>query len=719
MQQPGTCWVGFPVPRLYRDPVKVLVASTLDGVMGVISEVEEYSAQDYHMVGMLSYEAAPAFDPSLRVSTQPCAPGLPLAWFAVYKDGEDCPTPPSSGGGGAGSGGSLPGAGVGAWAPSMQRSRYDEAIASLRGCIKSGDAYQVNLTLRLRAGWERRVEEDGVFLAALLRAQRCSYGAYLNMGDFRVLSASPELFFSWDRGTGALSALPMKGTRPRGLHAREDAALHTDLKSSEKDAAENLMIVDLLRNDMGRLAKPGSVAVTDLFKITAYPTVWQMTTRVSSVTREGCTLRQVLTALFPCGSITGAPKVSAMGIIESLEGEGRGVYCGAIVHIAPRGVGGGSSEGGGGGGGGAPLVTASVPIRTLLVDTQGGKAIYGVGGGVTWDSKAEGEWDEAHAKAAVLRAACGQGDGGGGGGGSTSASVTNTSGNKSSASVSPISIPPSPLSVEPWFSLFETLRLEGGEGGVCEYTLLARHLQRMQGSAVFLGFPWDTSKAEAALESCRCNTTSSTTSTTAITTGQTYRVRLTLSLKGDFTVTKEPLVGGPCNPCFLPLPPTLDPLQQHPQHPLKLALLAPFPVPHRHPLLFHKTTDRGVYDVPKEAALKAWRGGGEREHEGEKEEVFDVLLYNERGEVTEFTIGSIVCCLRKEGEGEGEGGLSHHHHHYVTPPISSGCLPGVFREELVSGGSVKEAPLTINDVRTALAVWLVNSVRGWVPIRLH
>ena len=703
----GTCWFGFPSPQLYKNPMHIMAAYSLDKVIEVVREAEEASLSGKIVVGMLSYESAPAFDPAFLVSPVPCVSGLPLAWFAVYATSESCTSPPCSPNvSGLGEGDKAaspmprPLNSPSSWAPSMQRGAYDKAIASLRGSIRDGEAYQVNLTLRLRAKWSAGYERDGEFLVALLRAQRCKYGAYLNMGDFRVLSASPELFFSWQRDSGALCALPMKGTRPRGLYAEDDEALRADLRASEKDTAENLMIVDLLRNDMGRLAVPGTVAVKEPFLTTAYPTVWQMTTRVTAQTRPGCTLLDILRSLFPCGSITGAPKVSAMRIIESLEGCGRGVYCGALLHLSPF-----SGD-----------VQASVPIRTLLLDSRTGQGVYGVGGGVTWDSKAEGEWDEAWAKAAVLFAACGSGSGSG--------EVDKTPTTPPPSCFFPQTritpphmeeddaaqvvehaaqrrpgphLPPSPLSVSPWFDLLETLRLERGGG---EFFLLREHMERLQSSACFLGFPWDETAMVAALEDFRrallykCTTPER----------GPWKVRLGWTMGGKSFCTGEALTGdgeegvlvvGGCSYSYTPYFSSEPPPPPLPSPSLPQAIFSSqsTPVHHRHPLLYHKTTDRSVYQVPREAAAcEYWRErerdsptttqcnnnnkDKDKKEKGDPQSFFDVLLCNELGFITEFTIGNCVLCRERK-----VGGLE-----FVTPPVSSGCLPGVFRRFLLEGG---------------------------------
>ena len=215
--------------------------------------------------------------------------------------------------------------------------------------IAAGDVYQINLTLKYRFAFSG----DPVALyAALRRKQRVAYGALIGRRDFQVLSLSPELFFR--REGKRLFARPMKGTAPRGRTPREDARLKTWLTVDEKQRAENLMIVDLLRNDLGRIAKIGSVEVTDLFTVETYRTVHQMTSGITAELRADMGLNDMLKALFPCGSVTGAPKVRAMEIIRELEGQPRGVYTGAIGRIAPNGD-----------------AQFNVAIRTLYIDADG------------------------------------------------------------------------------------------------------------------------------------------------------------------------------------------------------------------------------------------------------------------------------------------------------------------------------------------------------------
>jgi para-aminobenzoate synthetase/4-amino-4-deoxychorismate lyase len=637
----GSCWLGFetlPEPLSFSRPLRVLAAHRLEDVCAVVAAAEAAALGGCHVVGLLAYESAPAFDPALRVPAAPLLAGFPLVWFGVYATATPAPAPPpvppppSP---------PLPPP----WEPSCDRAAYDAAIAVVRAAIHAGHVYQVNHTLRLRRAWAAPPACDGSALGALLRAQRGGgFGAYLHTGAHRVLSASPELFFHWDRGARTLRTRPMKGTRPRGVDAAEDAALRADLAGSEKDAAENLMIVDLLRNDLSRVAARGSVTASALFSLRALPTVWQMTSDVACATAPGACLLDVLRALFPCGSVTGAPKVAAMQLIAGLEPEARGVYCGAVLHLAP-------------GAGGA--VTASVPIRTLALG--GGEAAYGCGGGVTWGSSAAGEWEEALAKAAVLFAACGGAPGG------------------APPPGAPPPPPPPPLCVGPWFDLLETLRAEGGRA-----PLAALHLARMRTSADFLGFPWDGARAgacvDAAARACAHG-------------GTACRLRLLLSPDGAFACACAPPPGGlpslPGGGGALMGPPALS---LPPPLPVALAVA---PTPRRHPLLRHKTSDRRLYEWHQRAA-----GVG-----GSPPAPFDVLLFNEDGHATEFTIGNLVV--------RAAAGAP-----LVTPPVDHGLLPGVLRGALLAAGVLREAPLTPAAVVRAEEAWLINSVRGWVPVKL-
>jgi para-aminobenzoate synthetase / 4-amino-4-deoxychorismate lyase len=370
-----------PVGLRLADPVGVIEARLPGAVVAALAQAEEQTSRGRWVAGFIAYEAAPGFDPALVVrGRDPGDPfaGLPLVWFAVFDRAERTS-------GGRFDAGAVPGgSGDLRWDPSIDRERYDASIEAIREHIRAGDTYQANYTLRLRA----RLESDPRTLYLdLCRAQRAAYNAYLRVGRYHVLSASPELFVRIDGDR--VTTRPMKGTAPRGRWVAEDDAAARDLRASVKDRAENAMIVDLLRNDLGRIARPGSVRVPALFQTERYETVWQLTSTITARLQPGLGTTDVLRALFPCGSVTGAPKVRTMEIIRDLEDSPRGVYTGSIGYLAPAGTPG-------------PRACFNVAIRTVVVDGETGAAEYGVGGGITWDSTPRGEYDEVTAKARVL-----------------------------------------------------------------------------------------------------------------------------------------------------------------------------------------------------------------------------------------------------------------------------------------------------------------------------
>jgi anthranilate/para-aminobenzoate synthase component I len=361
----------------FSEPVRVLQADGLEQVAGAVAGAERLACDGAWVLGFVAYEAAPAFDRALTVAT-PHA-GLPLAWFAAYDRAR--PPPPEAEG--------TP-VGMGAWSWRTPPAEASAQIEAIRADIAAGRVYQVNLTTRREASF--RGDTRSLF-SALRRAQPDGYCLYLDAGAWQILSVSPELFFD-RRADGGLTAQPMKGTAARGSDARRDAAAREALLGSAKEQAENLMIVDLLRNDMSRVAHGGTVRVARLFEAIALPTAWQMTSTIQCRLRAGTGLAEVFQALFPCGSVTGAPKIAAMARIRALEGTARGAYCGAIGVIRPGGH-----------------ATFNVGIRTVTVDSVRGRAECGIGSGITWDSRAADEIDEWKVKARFLLRACGQPEG--------------------------------------------------------------------------------------------------------------------------------------------------------------------------------------------------------------------------------------------------------------------------------------------------------------------
>jgi para-aminobenzoate synthetase / 4-amino-4-deoxychorismate lyase len=563
----------LPGPLAFARPRAVIRADALGEVRAALAQVDAAAEAGRWAAGFVAYEAAPALDPALHARTR--GP-LPLVWFGVY----DAPGPPPEPGEGTE-------ASLGPLVPDADRGAHARAIERIRERIARGDVYQVNHTLRLRGPFQG----DPLALYRRLRAaQGGGLGALVHLGARAIVSASPELFL--ERRGDLVRARPMKGTGRRGRFEEEDAAAAAALAGSAKERAENVMIADLLRNDLGRVARVGSVRVVRLLDVERWRTVLQLTSTIEATLRPGVGLAALLAAAFPCGSVTGAPKAMATRIIAEEEGSPRGAYCGAIGIVAPGGD-----------------AAFNVAIRTVELDLAAGSAVAGVGGGITWASSADAEWDEALAKGAFL-----------------------------SERVAP-------------FALVETLRLEGGA-----FPLLARHLARLRSSARHLGFRLDAGAAEAALDR-----------EAARAAGDARRVRLVVGARGEVRTESGPVP-----------PPAGGPV------PVALATAR---ASRRDPALFQNTTRRDLYDAAR----------------AERPDAFDVLLSNEDGELTEFTIGNVVLELGGER---------------VTPPRDAGLLPGVMRAELLARGEVRERTVRTSELRGATRLWLVNALRGWVPARL-
>ena len=398
-------------PLAFKDPVRILQTNDINEVSGILKQLDEAADQGYYAAGFVSYEAAPAFDPAMEVRP---ASDFPLLWFGIFEEPQKSALALGT------SSQSDEEYGVSNWQMAGSPEAYQQGIRKIKRAIEEGDTYQVNYTERLHADFSG---SDFAFYRQLARNQQAGYGAYLNIGDHRILSASPELFFRVD--DGRLTTKPMKGTAARGRTLEEDKLQIAELLASEKEQAENLMIVDLLRNDMSRLAKKGTVKVKELFEVETYPTVHQMTSTIEAELAPDLSRLDWFKALFPCGSITGAPKISTMHTIAELEATPREVYCGTIGYITPD-----------------KNAVFNVPIRTVIIDKKRGSARYGVGGGVTWDSTSEGEFKELQTKAEVLTAR------------------------------------------RPDFQLLESLRLENGT-----YPLLPYHMARLMDSAAYFNFP--------------------------------------------------------------------------------------------------------------------------------------------------------------------------------------------------------------------------------------
>ena len=403
----------------FSEPCRERTALALDEVIPLVHDAESVARAGMWVALALSYEAAPAFDSALEVKP---SSGFPLAWMAAFEKSSDFNSiseRPFL---------------ISELEPQIGPRQYRQAIHSIRDYIERGDTYQVNFTFPLRG----HVAGDSFSsFRAIARSQGGAYSAYVDIGTHKILSFSPELFVEC-RGRKLITR-PMKGTLARGRWLEEDCKRAEELRASSKDRAENVMIVDLLRSDLGKVAEIGSVEVSDLFAVERLSRVLQMTSTVTAVRRPDASLVDVIQALFPCGSVTGAPKPRTMAIIKQLEAQPRGIYTGAIGLLSPDGD-----------------AVFNVAIRTLVVDGKNGAATFNVGGGITWDSKTDGEYEECGLKTKFLTHRW------------------------------------------PEFELLETIELNAGM-----YSLLDRHLNRARSSALYFGFRWDETAIARALDDAR------------------------------------------------------------------------------------------------------------------------------------------------------------------------------------------------------------------------
>jgi para-aminobenzoate synthetase / 4-amino-4-deoxychorismate lyase len=425
--------------RLYRDPVRIIAAHTPAEVADVLAACRTARDDGLHVAGFLGYEAGLALEPRLASKVvAPPAGAPPLAWFGLFReatriDAEAVPV-------------LLPdprGCWTGELRPRIDRVAYNQAFSTVAELIRAGDIYQANLSFRADLPF---VGHPLAIYARIRAASAAGWGGIVHTGAHWLLSASPELFLELEGGK--LTARPMKGTAPRGATAEEDAAAATTLGLDTKERAENLMIVDLLRNDLSRVATPGSVRVPALFTVETYPTLHTLTSTVTAELSPACDAVDVLAATFPCGSVTGAPKIRAMEIIADVEADSRGPYTGSMGHIDPSGD-----------------AAFNVLIRTLVIDAEAaarghGDAVLGLGSAVVADSTADAEWAECLTKARFAV---------------TSADAT---------------------------PLIETMRFES-VGGVLR---LQRHLARLKRSAAVLGYAYADKAVLAALKSALAGT---------------------------------------------------------------------------------------------------------------------------------------------------------------------------------------------------------------------
>ena len=568
----------------FREPMSTITAHNAGEVPAALRQLGTALAAGHYVAGFLAYELGYVLEPKIA-HLMPNYRRVPLIWFGVY----DKPAVMSS-------------AEVANWLDrhtlshsyeftnvrlAWHRDAYVSRFERVQEMIRAGDIYQLNLTFKARFGLSG---SPLAFYRDMRQRQRVAYGGIVDTGAATVLSASPELFV--EQHGRVIETRPMKGTAPRAGREDADAEQRRILATDVKQRAENLMIVDLMRNDLGRIAEIGSVSVTDLFTVETFRTLHQMTSGVRATLKEGIGLTELLEAIFPPGSVIGAPKIRAMELIREIETEPRGVYCGAIGYIAPT-----------------RESVFNVAIRTPVI-FRDGTGEMGIGSGVVYDSEGGKEYDECLLKLKFL------------------------------------TDPPKS------FELIETMLYDGEKG----FVLLDRHMQRLESSARYFGFPYDGAAATAALRDA-----------VAEREGERLRVRMLLAEDGRFSVTVAPQPPQPA-----------DAVMRYTISGTRLSSADAF--------LYHKTTRRELYD-------REWQEAHDRLGADE------VIYLNERDELAEGSRTSIF--IERDGK-------------LLTPPLEAGLLPGTLRAELLAAGRAVEQRLSRDDLRNAKAVYLGNSVRGLV-----
>jgi len=559
----------------FNSPLKIITTNRISEVFNVIAEVEYLvNTKKYWAAGFVSYEAAKAFDKAMETKTDD---SFPFAWFGLYNKPviiENIERPEQT-----------------KYELLLHKNISDEeyknAFEKIKLYIEQGDTYQINFTYRLLAN---SIYDPWAIFKKLVAHQSPGYSAYVNLKDYTICSASPELFFSLNGEI--IESHPMKGTIDRGLTYSDDIKKSQELFQSAKDRAENLMIVDMVRNDLGRIADISSVKVEKLFNIEKYPTLWQMTSKVKA--KNKASLSQIFQAMFPAASITGAPKISAMKIINELESSPRNIYTGTIGFISPE-----------------KQAQFNVAIRTLLINKNDNTLEYGVGGGIVWDSILEKEIEECNTKARIL------------------------------------------LSENPEFNLLETILWKPTDG----YFILDLHLNRLEASASYFDYVFDRSFIVEELRKLTAEFDSSP-----------HKVRLLLSRDGKLKLESSTFDNSENNKIY------------------NIGLAKSF-VKSDNVFLYHKTTNRLVY----ENALKNNPGFN------------DVILYNERNEITESTIANIIF------ESNGK---------FYTPPVNCGLLAGTYREWLIAKGKIEEIIIYKDQVDEFGNIYLINSVRGMYKVKI-
>jgi para-aminobenzoate synthetase/4-amino-4-deoxychorismate lyase len=646
-------------------PCRILTAEKPADVRGLLDEVEGEQSAGRYVAGYLAYEAGAAFGLTVKDSARLSA-SLPLAWMAVYEP-ETAMSIPADGWRDllAQVDVSAVAAALAGIKPelSVSRDEYVQAIGRVREYIAAGDTYQINYTVRGRfslGSAKTPIDPLDYFLALAIR-QSVPYAAYLDLGDAQIVSLSPELFLR--RDGHRLESKPMKGTSPRGATHTKDVALAYELAETEKERAENLMIVDMVRSDLGRVCRAGSVRVPTLFAVEPYRTVWQMVSTVTGDVNPRATLVDIMQAVFPGASITGAPKHHTMELIAQLETEPREVYTGALGLFSPGGD-----------------FATSIAIRTIT--HRDGNCKLGTGSGVVWDSEAGAEFEETLVKATFA-----------------TPPATGTPPRGGPWRPEPLSLLRAAAAAHEDFYLFETVLLEAAvqveapesgatrEGGgahdlgtahelsathaaglelsplhsLSEPAVLARdsfldeHLDRMAASALALSLPFEREAARAVMVGL------------ARVHPEELVARIQLDSAGHFGLSTREAPTAPTGGVAL--------------------LVSPFRTDPDDPLLAHKTSMRGFYN---------------REHRrAQGRDCFDALFLNRLGRVTEGAITNLFARFGAQ---------------WVSTPLGDGLLPGIWRASFSAEKGAVERSLSLDELLAADEIVVGNSVRGAILV---
>ncbi len=562
----------------FHSPKEILTAHSLEEIPILFARIEHALACGMYVAGYFAYECGYHFEEKFAGYIH--RDTLPLAWFGVYESSSEYTMQEDENV----NNDTL----ISDFHLLNDEKEYVRSIQQILKYISEGDTYQINFTNKYL--FENRDSLSALY-HQLRKKQHVSYSAYLHTDTHAILSFSPELFFH--RNGNTIITKPMKGTAPRGRTLHEDNTIAEWLRNDEKNRSENLMIVDLLRNDLGRICNIGSVHVPSMFDVEKYDSLFQMTSTVSGTLREKISYYDIFRALFPCGSVTGAPKIRSMEIIHELEQTSRGVYCGAIGFFSPH-----------------DEAMFNVAIRTLTLHNE--KGTFGIGSGIVADSIPEKEFEECTLKANFLT---------------------------------------QPL-VE--FQLIETLLWKNG------FTFFDEHLARLRNSAEYFGFLYDDEKIRLTFKQYEREYLSSQQKSK-------IRVRFLLFRTGAISLSHRILNAAP----------------------RKLIIKLALEQTHSgNRFLFHKTTHRALYDA---YSIRA-----------EEENIVDYIFTNEKNEITE---GSYTNIFIKKNDV------------LLTPPCECGLLPGVYRNNILATySSSQEQILTIEEMRSADAIYLCNSVRGWMKV---